>query len=91
MKLAYYFTLSALSLLFISSEAFNFTAHADETATEKVENKAGDIKTAAKKTTRKAKRHIRKAAGTDTVGKDAKDKVNDVKDDVSNGVDKMKR
>ncbi len=91
MKLAFYFVLSAFSLLFISSEAFNY-AHADDTTTtEKVENKAGDVKTGAKKDGRAMKRKARKATGTDTAGKDVKDKANDVKDDANNAVDKATR
>lgn len=90
MKLALCFALSAFSLLFISAEAFNYS-HADETTTEKVENKAGDVKTDAKKDGRKMKRHARKAMGKDTVGKDVKDKANDVKDDAGNAADKATR
>ena len=52
--------------------------------------KAGDAKTDAKKSTRKAKRHMRKATGNDNVGKDLKDAGNDASDDISNTAKKAK-
>lgn len=64
---------------------------AEETATEKVQNEAGDAKTKAKKHYRAAKRHARKKMGTDNVMKDANDKAKDVGDDVSNEAEKAKR
>lgn len=63
---------------------------AEETTGEKIENKAGDIKTDAKKTGRKVRREARKATGQDSVIKDAKDKVHDASDDVSNAAKKAK-
>ena len=66
-------------------------AHADDSATSKVENAAGDAKTNMKKAGRSAEQTGRKAVGKDTLGKDVKDKANDVGDDMSNSVDKAKR
>jgi ribosomal protein S3AE len=82
----------AAALVFGSASLLAVSAaRADETVKEKVENTAGDMKTDAHKSHRAAKRHARKAAGTDNVAKDAKDKANDVGDDISNGADKAKR
>jgi hypothetical protein len=71
----------------ISSTSILFL-HADESVGGKVQDATGDATTSAKKTTRTAKRKVRKATGTDTVGKDMKDKVNDAGDDISNSAKK---
>ena len=63
---------------------------ADESAVGKVQDAGSDAKTNTKKTIRKAKRKVRKATGNDTVGKDIKDKANDVGDDINGAVDKSK-
>ena len=65
-------------------------ARADDSATTKVENTASDAKTDTKKAARKGARKVRKAAGTDTAGKDIKDSANNTKDDVNNTTQKMK-
>jgi hypothetical protein len=90
MKLAFFFALSALSLMFISAEAFDNSAHADDSVVTGAKNTVGDIKTTAKKEGRAMKRKARKIMGNDTVAKDAKDKANDVKDSVSNSLDKAR-
>jgi hypothetical protein len=74
--------LSSIGLIAISSQVV--AVHADETAGEKVQNAAGDAKTDAKK-------DVRTATGNDSIGKDAKDKANDVGDDISNNADKVDR
>jgi hypothetical protein len=89
-KYPYVSALAALTALCLSSAVLSI-AHADESVGEKVENKAGDMKTDAKKEHRAAKRHARKAHGTDNVAKDAKDKMNDAGDGVSNEAEKTKR
>lgn len=63
---------------------------ADDSAATAVKNDASDAKTSVKKNWRKGKRKARKAAGTDTVGKDVKDSTNDVGDDVNNAAKKTK-
>jgi hypothetical protein len=66
------------------------SAKADDSAMTKTENAASDAKTTTKKTARKSARKVRKATGTDTVGKDMKDSANDAKDNVNNSTQKMK-
>jgi len=66
-------------------------AKAEESTTNKVKDSVDDATTKAKKTARAEKRKVREATGTDNLGKDAKDKVNDVGDDVSNSANKVKR
>ncbi len=66
-------------------------AHADETVGGQVKDAAGDASIGMKKAGRSAKRGVRKATGNDTMGKDMKDKANDMKDDATNEVDKAKR
>ena len=51
-------------------------------ATTAVKNTAIDAGTGTKKMVRTGKRKVRKAMGTDTVGKDIRDKVQDVGDDI---------
>ena len=62
-----------------------------ESTTNKIKDTGDDMMVHAKKTARADKRKARQATGTDNLGKDAKDKGNDVKDDVSNSVKKAKR
>jgi hypothetical protein len=64
---------------------------AAENTDTKIKNEAGDLSTGTKKVARKGAQKMRKATGNDNVINDAKDKGNDVKDDVSNDVDKAKR
>lgn len=64
---------------------------ADESLTDKVQNTGTDMKRDTKKGVRKMKRKARKAAGKDTVGKDIKDGVNDLGDNIDAGVTKAKR
>lgn len=64
---------------------------AEESTTNKIKDEAGDIKTDVKKTARSGSQSVRKATGNDTMYKDAKDKVNDVGDDLSNQAAKAKR
>jgi hypothetical protein len=66
------------------------SAKADDSAMTKTENAASDAKTATKKTARKGARKVRKAAGTDTAGKDMKDSANNAKDSMDNSAQKMK-
>jgi len=66
-------------------------SHAEESDTNKVKDAVGDTATDTKKAVRKGKRHVRKATGNDNAVKDAKDKVNDAGDDLSNESDKAKR
>ena len=63
---------------------------ANESAVGKVEDAGTDAKTNTKKTARKAKRKVRKATGNDTVGKDIKDKANDVGDEIGGAAEKSK-
>lgn len=65
--------------------------HAGETPSEQFKDRVGDTNTDAKKAIRKQKRKIRKATGNDSLKKDVEDHANDVKDDVSNSADKLKR
>ncbi len=87
------YTLTRVSAAFLlSSVLFAATPlRAEETVGEKVQNAAGDVKTSVKKSHRAAKRHTRKALGNDSVLKDAKDKVQDTGDDLSNDAKKLKR
>ena len=66
-------------------------ARADEGVTDKVKDSATDTKRDVRKGVRKVKRKFRKAAGTDTVGKDVKDKVHDVGDDLDAASQKTER
>jgi len=63
----------------------------DESTTNQIKDKAGDVKTETKKAVRKAKRKARNATGHGSVTKDMKDKANDIGDDISNDADKAKR
>lgn len=67
------------------------SASADETVTQKIEDKKDEADASVKKSVRKAKRGVRKAKGTDSVLKDAQDKMNDVGDDFSADAQKTKR
>jgi hypothetical protein len=64
---------------------------AGESTTNKVKDTMGDATTKGKKMARTEKRKMRQATGTDNLGKDAKDKANDVGDSVSNAAEKAKR
>jgi hypothetical protein len=66
-------------------------AVAEESVGDKMQDAAGDAKTDMKKAGRGLKQTGRKAVGKDNIAKDAKDKMNDVGDDVSNGAEKAKR
>jgi uncharacterized membrane protein YtjA (UPF0391 family) len=66
------------------------SSFADENIGEKVEGEVRDTSVDAKKSVRKAKRHQRKRQGTDTVGKDAKDAMDDASDSVEAGAKKAK-
>jgi hypothetical protein len=81
--------LMSLTILAVALVTIHATpVRADDSATTKIENGASDAKTSTKKGVRKAKRKMRKAAGTDTVGKDIKDSANDTKDNMENAKDK---
>jgi len=82
--------LSLAALTFALFTIRSAPAQAEDSATTKVENTASDAKTDTKKSVRKMKRKTRKAAGTDTVGKDLKDSANDAKDNMQNTTDKTK-
>jgi hypothetical protein len=81
-------TLIAMSAFAIS--AAHIVRAEDQTAdaARQAKDDKADATKNAKKTTRKAKKNVRKATGTDTIGKDAKDKANDVKDDTKAAADK---
>jgi uncharacterized membrane protein YtjA (UPF0391 family) len=64
--------------------------NADDSTGAKVQKSADDASTSVKKGTRTAKRKVRKATGNDNIAKDAKDKVNDAGDDISNSAKKAK-
>jgi hypothetical protein len=80
----------AISVLAIGTTILH-KAHAEETTTNKIKDTTDDAVTDAKKTARAEGRKIRQSTGTDNLGKDLKDKTNDVKDDVNNSVNKAKR
>jgi hypothetical protein len=86
--------LTFLAAMFLSLSLPTFSSAlslAEESTVNKVKDDAGDVKTNTKKLARTTKRKVRKATGNDNVLKDAKDKANDVGDDVSNEADKAKR
>ena len=66
------------------------SAQADESANTTIKNSSEDVKASTKKTVRNIKRKTRKAAGTDTAGKDIKDSVNDAGDDINKNAKKTK-
>jgi len=66
-------------------------ARAEESVGDKARDSAADTKRDVKKGVRKIKQRVRKATGTDSTGKDIKDKVNDVGDDFDAAADKTKR
>ncbi len=86
-----------LSMIVLAAMAATngFSAFAEETAGEKIENKAGEIAKDTKKGARKAKRKMRNATCTDerrAAGKcgvkhDVKDSLNDAKDEVKHSAD----
>jgi len=82
-----FFGLIAL-LLFVPTFQASLS-HAEESTTNKMKDDLGDAKTNSKKIARKAKQKLRKATGTDTTLKDAKDKGNDIKDDATNEAEKV--
>jgi intein-encoded DNA endonuclease-like protein len=82
----------ALSMVGALALSLHLTSvRADESTTDRIKDAAGDQSTAAKKTVRKAKQSVRKEAGTDTAGKDVKDKANDAGDSISNEAKKDQR
>jgi hypothetical protein len=80
-----------VGLMLVLGGATGRSVFAEESAGNKVQDAAGDASAKTKKVVRKGKQKVRKAVGTDTMGKDIKDKVNDVGDDVSNEANKAKR
>jgi|GEM_PF-2170071 len=84
-------TLSFTSLALVMLSFTALTIRADESLSNKAQDKMGDAKTDMKKSTRKMKRHARKHTNNNNIGKDAKDKMNDAGDDISNTADKAKR
>lgn len=87
--LSVFFGIVAVSVI-SSSALCSKTVVADDTTETKVKNAGEDAKKDLKKDVRKIQRKGRKAVGTDTVSKDAQDKMDDAKDNVNNKVEKMK-
>jgi hypothetical protein len=85
MKISKILALS-LGVLVLSVASFAFAEDRVET---KVKNAAEDTSTDVKKSVRKAKRGVRKALGTDTKAKEAKDGVEDRKDELNSTVNKI--
>ena len=73
-----------------SSALISKIVTADDTTETKVNNAGEDAKKDLKKTVRTIQRKGRKAVGSDSVFKDAQDKMDDTKDNVNNKADKMK-
>jgi hypothetical protein len=90
LRAAIAFFVIGLPVYALGAHAATHRTPADENVGEKVEGKAGDLQTDAKKSVRKMKRKHRKATGQDTVGDDLKDGANNVSDEVSNGAKKAK-
>ena len=81
----------ALALLAVGPLVCSTGAFAEESMTNQVKDSVGEGKVATKKMVRKGKRKIRNATGNESVGKDIRDMGSDVKDDVTNTVEKVKR
>lgn len=64
----------------VLASLFAFSAFAQD-AVNSAKDAGSDVKRDTKKSTRTAKRKFRKATGQDTMGKDVKDKANDLGDD----------
>ena len=62
---------------------------AEDTLETKVKDQSSDTKTSVKKGVRHMKKGARKATGTDTPVKDAKDHLNDAGDDIQNTTHKL--
>lgn len=97
MKFARSRSSAQLSMIVLAAMAASagFSAFAEETAAEKIENKAGEIAKDTKIGARKVKRTIRNATCTDerrAAGKcgiknDLKDSIQDAKDEVQHSAD----
>ena len=79
------------TMVFAMGSIFQTKAHAEETKTNKIKDTTDDAMTNAKKTARAETRKVRQATGNDNLGKDIKDKSNDIKDDVNNSLNKARR
>ena len=80
-------TLSLLTLVSASS----VVTFADESTSDQIKDTGTNVKRDSKKGVRKFKRKARQATGNDSVGKDIKDGVNDVGDDIGAASEKAKR
>ena len=90
--------ISLLTLAAMAATA-GFTARAEETTGEKIENKAGEMKKDAKIHARNTKKKIRNATCTDErraagkcgVGHDLKDSAENAKDEIEHGAESLKK
>lgn len=85
MKFKHYLSLALIVFTF----GIDTVLIADDSVQTKAKDEFSDMKTNVSKGVRKSKKNVRKARGTNTATKDAKDKVNDVGDDLENSKEKL--
>lgn len=85
------YVLSLALVLFLAVPLmYVVAASGGESTIEQGKDSFSDSKTSTKKLIRKAKRKLRNASGKASISKDIGDKVNDLKDDGANAIEKSK-